>query len=172
MIKKYLTSYTGLLPTVALLYMLAFFLGITPMEADQLGARPATASIVALVIAFLVFAILVISTMYELGEHAEKLAAVRFHQKVIDNQEAYLKQTKTNLENFKAQLPDMLKELPDQLMNQDNPVATLIKTLVGEVSKAERELRDDKDRLVGYQKNIEARKIGTWSWIVDFYGEV
>jgi len=104
-------------------------------------------------------------------DHAKDLGNIRIQDEKIANAEQYLANVKTNFASLKDTLEATLGKLPEQLMNQDNPVSSLVGGIMSELNSAEKKVLERKQWKAEYRGSIEARKIGPFSWIVDLYGD-
>ena len=163
-----LKSWMNWITLLSVLYALAFFFQLTP--ADSTG-EPSWQSFALLVLAIVGFMATFFPVRCEIGEHGKDLGYLRTVDAKITSREEHVSAVKANFKELESVLANTLDKLPEQLMNQDNPVAAIASSLMDEVSEAESKLVSIKLRKQDYVASVEARKIGAYSWIVDYFGE-
>ena len=166
--KTIFTSWMNWLSLISVLYGFALLFGFTPV--DSYG-NPIWQTLVLVVIAGITFFTTFCCTREQIKEHGRELGFLRTVDAKIQNRKEYVESVKKNFKELESVLTNTLDKIPEQLMNHDNPVAALVDSLMDEVSNAESKLVSVKQEKEIYQSYIEARKIGAYSWIVDYYGE-
>jgi hypothetical protein len=158
-------------------FLAAVLLGLTPEVTlvDRIGTEqyvgPTWGVWITLILSTIFGLTAFFSTQSEITNHAYALSQLRVADEEIKNQEEHLAKVKENFDGLRASLQETLKDLPEQLMNQDNPVSALVNALMEEVNKAERALVKAKNDKLYYEAKVHARKIGPWAWIVEKYGD-
>jgi hypothetical protein len=167
-------SYVSWVVVWAIVFLAAVVFGLTPEVTNNYngGYTGPTAGIWITLILSTIFGIVAFfSTQNEITHHAHSLGQLKRYDEEIQNQEEHLEAVKKNFDGLRESLQETLKDLPDQLMNQDNPVAALVKALMGEVNRAEKDLLTTKNNKLHHESKIHARTIGPWAWIVEKYGD-
>ena len=167
-------SYISWVVVWAIAFLAAVVFGLTPEVTNNYGGGyegPTAGIWITLILSTIFGLIAFFSTQSEITNHAHALAQLKTIDTEIENQEEHLERVKKNFDNLRESLQETLKSLPEQLMNQDNPVAALVKTLMGEVNSAERNLVKVKNTKLYYEAKVHARTIGPWAWIVEKYGD-
>jgi len=166
--KLIFTSWMNWLSLISVLYGFALLSGLTPVTYD---GNPTWQTLVLALIAGITFFTTFGFTREQIKEHGRELGFLRTVDAKIQNRSEYVKAVKKNFKELEGVLTTTLDKIPEQLMNHDNPVAALVDSLMDEVSEAEGKLVNIKQEKETYQSYIEARKIGPYSWIVDYYGD-
>ena len=166
--KTIFSSWMNWLSLISILYAFALLFGFTPV--DSYG-NPIWQTLVLVVVAGITFFTTFAFTRDQIKEHGRELGFLRTVDAKIEHRKEYVKAVKKNFKELETVLTHTLDKIPDQLMNHDNPVAALVDSLMNEVSEAESKLVRIKEEKETYQGYIEARKIGPYSWIVDYYGD-
>lgn len=112
-----------------------------------------------------------ISVTNVITEHAKDIGNLRVIDEKIANAEQYLENVRKNFASLKDTLEATLGKLPEQLMNQDNPVSALVGGIMNELDRAETKVLERKQYKAQYKGCVEARKIGPFAWIVEVYGD-
>lgn len=166
--KTIFSSWMNWLSLISTLYAFAFLFGLTPVTYD---GYPVWQTFALGVIAVITFFCTFFSSMEQIKEHGRELGFLRTVDAKIEHRKKYVQAVKKNFKELESVLTNTLDKIPEQLMNHDNPVAALVDSLMDEVSEAEGKLVNIKQEKETYQSYIEARKIGPYSWIVDYYGD-
>ncbi len=161
-------SWMNCLSLISILYGFAFLFGFTPV--DSYG-NPIWQTLVLVVVAGITFFATFACTRDQIKEHGRELGFLRTVDARIQHRKEYVEAVKKNFKELESVLTNTLDKIPEQLMNHDNPVAALVDSLMDEVSNAESKLVTMKQEKEIYQSYIEARKIGAYSWVVEYYGE-
>ena len=166
--KTIFTSWMNWLSLISVLYGFAFLFGVTPVTYE---GYPLWQTFVLALIAVVTFFTTFCFTREEIKQHGRELGFLRTVDAKIQNRKEYVESVKKNFKELETVLTNTLDKIPDQLMNHDNPVAALVGSLMDEVSEAESKLVATKQEKETYQGYVEGRKIGPYSWIVDYYGD-
>lgn len=165
-------SYISWVVVWAVVFLAAVLFGLTP-EVHILNSYsgPTVGVWITLILSTIFGLVAFFSTQAEITNHAYCLSQIKVADQEIKNQEVHLLKVKENFDGLRESLQETLKDLPEQLMNQDNPVSSLVNALMEEVNKAERVLVKVKNQKLYHEAKVHARKIGPWCWIVEKYGD-
>lgn len=170
-------SYISWVVVWGVVFLAAVLFGLTPEVTltDRIGTEqyvgPTWAVWLTLFLSVIFGLVAFFSTQSEITNHAYALSQMKVADQEIKNQEEHLKRVKENFDGLRASLQETLKDLPEQLMNQDNPVAALVEVLMKEVNRAEKDLVKAKNEKLRFEARVHARTIGPWAWIVEKYGD-
>jgi len=113
------------------------------------------------------------------SDYCRELARLKFADEEISNRQEYIDAIKRQYKVMKTTLEEVLgtnvDKLPEQLVNKDSPVSSLVegmKSAWDELIVAEEKLNRQKRWKIDIQRDIERRKLGLFSWVVDYYAEV
>ena len=129
------------------------------------------------VVGSILIGIILICNMVVYNEHCQALARVRMADSKIQRRQEYIEAIQKQYDVMKKTVEETIgtnmSQIPEQLINQDSPVAALIQGMKGawdELIQGEDKLNYEKRRKIDYQEYVEQRRIGMFSWVVDYLG--